>query len=389
MLQARRVFLIILDGLGVGELPDAARFGDAGSHTLLGVARCSSLRLPTLVMLGLGNIAPEALPPTPNPAAAWGKLAERSAGKDSTSGHWELAGLVLERPFPTYPSGFPPSVVARFEAAIGRKILGNQPASGTAIIEELGEEHMKTGRPIVYTSADSVFQIACHKEVVPLEELYRMCRIAREILVGEDAVARVIARPFTGVPGKFVRTPERRDFSLPPPGPTLLDLCAAAGLTVATAGKTDDIFAGRGVSIALHRGENLDTMLALEELAREVERGLVLGTLVDFDTKYGHRNDPHGFARALEEFDAWLGRFLGFLGAGDVLVLTADHGCDPTTPSTDHSREYVPVLVWGEGLKAVPLGVRGSMADLGKTLARLLGVDAAVLAGEDFLDALL
>jgi phosphopentomutase len=386
--RARRIFLLVLDGVGVGELPDAPDFGDAGSHTLLGVARSARLEVPNLRRLGLGNVAPEALPPVSAPEAAWGKLQERSAGKDSTSGHWELAGLVLRKPFPTYPSGFPPEVIGAFEAAIGRKVIGNRPASGTAIIEELGEEHMRTGKPIVYTSADSVFQVACHKEVVPLEELYRICQVAREILVDKHAVCRVIARPFEGRPGSFRRTPERRDFSLPPPGPTLLDLCSSAGLTVATAGKTDEIFAGRGVSIALHRGENAATMAALEELAGSVERGLVIGTLVDFDTKYGHRNDPQGFARALEEFDLWLGRFLGFLGPGDVVMITADHGCDPTTPSTDHSREHVPVLVWGEKVARVPLGVRRSMADVGRTAALLLGLDPNGIEGEDFLELL-
>lgn len=366
-------------------MPDAARYGDAGSNTLGNLAeKVGGLDLPHLERLGLGNIAPiKGVPPAANPAAAWGKMAERSPGKDTTTGHWELAGVVLDRPFPVYPQGFPPEVIDTFEARIGRRVLGNKPASGTAVIEELGAEHLRTGCPIVYTSADSVFQIAAHEEVIPVEELYRMCRIAREILTGEHAVARVIARPFTGRPGSFRRTERRHDFSLPPPRPTVLEALVSRGYAVVGVGKIQDIFAGRGVTRSIPVKNNPDNIQKTIAAVREMAPGLVFTNLVDFDTLYGHRNDPDGFARALKEFDSALPELMGAVAADGMLFITADHGCDPTTPSTDHSREYVPLLVWGPRLAGgVPLGTRATFADVGATIAAFFGFDWPV--GESF-----
>ncbi|MCX7967948.1 MAG: phosphopentomutase [Armatimonadetes bacterium] len=373
----RRAILLILDGVGIGELPDAADYGDEGSNTLVNMAKAvGGLKLLSLQRMGLGNIAPiEGVPPSDEPIACYGKMREISAGKDTTTGHWELAGIIRTKPFPTYPNGFPAEIIEAFEQAIGRKVLGNKPASGTAIIDELGEEHLRTGYPIVYTSADSVFQIAAHEEVVPVETLYRWCEIAREILRGEHEVARVIARPFIGTPGNFKRTPRRKDFSVPPPYPTLLDALTESGLTVVTVGKVDDIFAGRGVSKAVHTSDNHDGMEQVEKLATEGDFDFLWCTLVDFDTVYGHRNNPQGFAQALEEFDFWLGKFLPKLREGDLLLITADHGNDPTTPSTDHSREYVPLLVWTPSLKkGKPLGTRETFADVAATIADWLDV---------------
>lgn len=373
----RRAILLILDGVGVGELPDAANYGDEGSNTLVNMAKAvGGLNLPTLQRMGLGNIAQiEGVPPTDEPIACYGKMREISAGKDTTTGHWEIAGVIRTKPFPTYPNGFPPEIIEAFEQAIGRKVLGNKPASGTAIIEELGEEHLRTGYPIVYTSADSVFQIAAHEDIVPVETLYRWCEIAREILRGEHEVARVIARPFVGTPGNFKRTPRRKDFSVPPPYPTLLDALTENGLTVVTVGKVDDIFAGRGVSRAIHTSDNHDGMEQVEKLVAKEDFDFLWCTLVDFDTLYGHRNNPQGFAQALEEFDHWLEKFLPKLREGDLLLITADHGNDPTTPSTDHSREYVPLLVWTPTLrKGKPLGIRETFADVAATVADWLGV---------------
>ncbi len=373
----KKVLVLVLDGVGVGELPDAAAYGDAGSCTLGNLAAAAGgLNLPCLASLGLGNIIPVAgVPPAPRPRAAYGKLAMRAAGKDTTSGHWELMGVVLERPFPVYPRGFPPEVIAAFEERIGRKVLGNRPASGTQIIAELGELHLATGFPIVYTSADSVFQVAAHEDVIPVPELYRICEVAREILTGEHAVGRVIARPFTGKPGNFRRTERRRDFSLPPPRPTLLEKLAAAGYEVVAVGKVHDIFAGRGFTRSLPAAGNRAVLAAAFRALAEVGEGLVLATLGDFDTLYGHRNDVPGFAAALAEFDRALGQELARLPRGAGLVITADHGCDPTTPSTDHSREYVPLLVCGEGVAPVPLGTRPTMADVAATLALIFGVE--------------
>lgn len=367
-----RAILLVLDGVGVGELPDAANYGDEGSNTLVNMAKVvNGLNLPTLQKMGLGNIAPICgVPPEGEPIACFGKMKEVSAGKDTTTGHWELAGVIRTKPFPTYPNGFPREIIEAFENAIGRKVLGNKPASGTAIIEELGEEHLRTGYPIVYTSADSVFQIAAHEEIVSVEQLYEWCQIAREILRGEHEVARVIARPFVGTPGNFKRTPRRKDFSVPPPYPTLLDTLTEAGLKVVTVGKVDDIFAGRGVALAVHTSDNRDGMQQVEKLATKGDFNFLWCTLVDFDTVYGHRNNPQGFAEALAEFDSWLGNFITRLREGDFLVITADHGNDPTTPSTDHSREYVPLLIWTPELeKGKSLGVRETFADVAATVA--------------------
>jgi phosphopentomutase len=382
----KRVVLIVLDSVGAGELPDAAKYGDEGSNTLANTARAvGGLKLPHMQKLGLGNIIPiEGVAPEANPQASYGKAAEKSAGKDTTTGHWELAGIISERPFPVYPHGFPEEVIREFEKRIGTKILGNRAASGTEIIKELGELHMNTGYPIVYTSADSVFQIAAHEEVIPLERLYEMCRIAREILRGEHAVARVIARPFVGKPGNFVRTYNRADFSLKPPKKTLLDMVQQAGMKVLAVGKIRDIFAGQGITEAYHTEGNMDGVDKTIAAMGRLDRGLIFTNLVDYDMLYGHRNDPAGYARALEDFDARLPEILTNLREGDVLVITADHGCDPTTESTDHSREYVPVLVAGESIKkGVDLGVLSSFSDIGQTVADLLGCER-LECGESF-----
>jgi phosphopentomutase len=372
-----RAFLIILDGVGIGALPDADRFGDAGTHTLAHVAEfAGGLDVPTLESLGLGRIVPvSGVRPLQVPRGAFGRLAERSAGKDSTTGHWEFAGVVLEHPFPTYPHGFPPDLLERIGRRVGHEWMGNEVASGTEIIARLGEAHQRSGRLIVYTSADSVFQIAAHESTVPLEELYRVCREAREELVGEHAVGRVIARPFTGGPGTYKRTTNRRDFSLPPPRDTLLDRLVNAGEQVVTVGKVDDLFAGRGVTAAIHTRGNGEGQDVLLDLCRRPGRGLVFANLVDFDQEYGHRNDAAGFARALESFDEALGEIVGRLRPDELCMVTADHGNDPTTPGTDHTREYTPLLVAGPRVRAgADLGTRDSFADVGATLAELFGV---------------
>jgi phosphopentomutase len=378
------VLLIVLDSVGAGELPDAAGYGDRGSDTLGNIAAAVGLQIPTLRSLGLAHVA-RIGEPAPAPAGAFGLMAETSAGKDSVTGHWELAGVVLDRPFPTFPNGFPPDVIREFERRIGRASLGNTVASGTVIIDELGPEHVRTGAPIVYTSADSVFQIAAHEEVIPLDELYRMCESAFEIVGRGIGVGRVIARPFVGEAGAFRRTSNRRDFALDPIQPTLLDHVKAAGLPVIAIGKIDDLFAGRGITRAIHTKSDEDGMDALEAELTATPRGLVAANLVDFDTLYGHRNDPAGYAANLERFDARLARLLPRLGPADLLVITADHGNDPTTPSTDHSREYVPVLLSGAAVRAgVDIGTRPTFADLGQTLADVLGV-APLGHGRSFL----
>ena len=385
----RRVILIVLDSVGVGELPDADVYGDVGSHTLGNIARRVSLDLPTLRALGLGRVAPIGGPPSPEPAAAFGRMAERSKGKDSVTGHWELMGLVLDRPFPVFPHGFPADVMAAFSQRIGRPLLGNKAASGTAIIEELGPDHLATGALIVYTSADSVFQIAAHEEVVPVPELYRYCELAYELVCQGLGVGRVIARPFVGRPGAFVRTANRRDFALPPTAGTLLDHLAAAGLPVVAIGKIEDLFAGRGISRAIHTATDDEGMDRVAEQMGATPRGLIVANLVDFDTVYGHRNDPEGYAANLERFDARLSELLSDLRLDDLLVLTADHGNDPTTPSTDHSREYVPLLVTGPHVPGgVDLGTRATFADLGQTLAEVFGVES-LPSGQSFLSELL
>ncbi|MDH7602953.1 MAG: phosphopentomutase [Armatimonadota bacterium] len=373
----KRAVVIVLDSLGVGELPDAGFYGDEGSNTLLHTAEAvGGLNLPNLAHLGLGNIiSVPGVDACPSPKAHYGKMAEKSAGKDTTVGHWELMGVITENPFPTYPNGFPPDLIAEFENRIGRKTLGNRPASGTEIINELGERHIETGFPIVYTSADSVFQIACHEEVVPVEELYRMCMIARELLVPPHNVQRVIARPFVGKPGAFVRTERRKDFSLQPPSDTLLDLVSRAGRDVVGIGKIEDIFAGRGLTESVHTANNEEGVRATLHWMSKCEQGLILTNLVDFDMLYGHRNDPDGYAKALEAFDSAVPRIMQAVRDEDVLVITADHGCDPTTPSTDHSREYVPLLVYTRcSSVGKDLGVRGSFSDLACTLADFLGI---------------
>lgn len=376
-LKKARVLILVLDGLGVGELPDAADFGDSGSCTLGNLAEAvGGLRLPHLGKMGLANIIPvRGVPVADRPTAAYGKMAMKAAGKDTTSGHWEMMGVILHRPFPTYPHGFPPEVIKPFEEKIGRKVIGNKPASGTEIIQELGPLHMETGCPIVYTSADSVFQVAAHEEIIPVAELYRICSIARGILTGRHAVGRVIARPFAGKPGGFWRTPRRRDFSLAPPRPTLFDSLAAAGYQVVAVGKVNDIFAGKGVTDVVAAAGNEEIFKKALDSLQQLNCGLVFATLVDFDTLYGHRNDARGFARALEEFDCWLSSVDGLLKEEDLLVITADHGCDPTTESTDHSREFVPLLIAGPRVNPVFLGTRETMADLGATLAEFFGVE--------------
>ena len=377
MNDRRRVILIVLDSVGCGDAPDAAEYGDEGSNTLANTARAvGGLNLPHLGRLGLGHVTPiQGVPPAESPAGAYGRLTEVSAGKDTTTGHWELAGVVLSQPFPTYPNGFPAELIAEFERRIGRGTLGNYPASGTVIIQELGEEHMRTGKPIVYTSADSVFQVAAHEEVIPVEELYRICQIARELLVGEHGVGRVIARPFIGRPGNFTRTERRRDFSLSPPRDTILDVLKAAGRQVMGVGKIEDIFAHRGLTQSNHTGNNMDGVDAILEFMAADGEGLIFANLVDFDMLYGHRNNPRGYADALEAFDARLPQIEAALSEEDVLMITADHGNDPTTPSTDHSRERVPILVTGPNLRRnVNLGTRDSFADVAATIADLLGV---------------
>ncbi|HEX2195668.1 MAG TPA: phosphopentomutase [Actinomycetota bacterium] len=375
-MTVRAVALVVLDSVGIGGAPDAAAFGDAGSATLQHVAQAvGGLRLPHLGKLGLGNVAAvEGVAPVESPAAAFGTMVELSAGKDTTTGHWEIAGVVLERPFPTYPNGFPPEVMEPFERAVGSPALGNVAASGTEIIERLGAEHLATGFPIVYTSADSVFQIAAHVDVIPLERLYEMCRVAREILTGEHEVGRVIARPFEGRPGEFVRTPDRHDFSVLPPQPTLLDAVAGAGQEVRGVGKISDIFAGRGVTGSRPTRSNDEGVTAVVEELAAIDRGLVFANLVEFDSSFGHRNDPAGYAQALEAFDRRLPEIAAALGPDDVLVVTADHGNDPTTASTDHSRERVPLLVAGRRVRPGSIGERSSFADCGATIAELLGV---------------
>jgi phosphopentomutase len=372
----RRVIVIVVDSLGVGELPDAAAYGDQGSNTLGNIARRVALQVPTLRSLGLGRIIPvHGVPPEPSPGSAFGRMAEVSPGKDSVTGHWELMGLVLDRAFPVFPDGFPQDLIREFERRIGRGTLGNKAASGTAIIEELGDLHVETGKPIVYTSADSVFQIAAHEDVMPLEELYRACRIAYTLAVEGLGLSRIIARPFVGVRGAFRRTANRRDFALPPVGETLLDRAKAAGLNVVAVGKIEDLFASRGVTAAVHTSSDDDGMDQVERAMDSVAAGLIVANLVDFDTLYGHRNDVRGYAANLERFDARLSELLPRLRPDDLLILTADHGNDPTTPSTDHSREYVPLIVTGERVTAgVDLGVRSTFADLGQTLADVFGL---------------
>ena len=370
-----RVIVIVMDSVGIGELPDAAVYGDQGSNTVGNIARAVPLKVPTLRSFGLGRLVRLDDHAPPAIAAAFGRMAEQSPGKDSVTGHWEMAGLVLDRPFPVYGDGFPADIIAAFETRIGRGSLANKAASGTAILDELGAEHVATGRPIVYTSADSVFQIAAHEDVVPVAQLYEWCEVAYDLVGKGLGVGRVIARPFTGGPGAWKRTANRRDFALEPHAPTLLDTLKDAGVPVIAIGKIEDLFAGRGMTQAVHTASDDEGMDAIERAVGTIDRGLIFANLVDFDTLYGHRNDVAGYAANLERFDARLTKMLPLLQHDDLLIVTADHGNDPTTPSTDHAREYVPVFAWGECVRrGVDLGTRGTFADLGQTVAEVFGV---------------
>jgi phosphopentomutase len=391
MARFERVIWIVLDSVGCGELPDAADYGDVGRDTLGHIARSRPLHLRNLVRLGIANIRPlDHLTPPARPDGCFGKGATRSPGKDTTTGHWEMAGIWLERAFPVYKQGFPRELMDRFEKAIGRKTLGNKPASGTEILGELGAEHLRTGFPIVYTSGDSVFQIATHEDVIPVPELYRMCEIARKMLDGPHRVGRVIARPFVGTPGKFRRTERRHDYAVEPPKPMLLDVLAERGVPVFGIGKIHDIYNGRGVERYVTTKNNADGMEKLTATLGQQPSGLIFANLVDFDMLYGHRKDVEGFAHSLEEFDALLGPLLGRLAERDLLLITADHGCDPdpVAPTTDHSREYVPILAFGRGAqRGVDLGVRQTLADMGQTVAENFG--GAIPHGRSFLSQIL
>ena len=375
-----RVILIVLDSVGIGALPDAAAYGDEGSNTLGNIARQVPLKLPALRSLGLDRVVDlgpaeaghyDAEAP---PRGAYGRMAEVSAGKDSVTGHWEMMGIILDRPFPTFPSGFPPELIAEFERRIGRGTLGNVVASGTEIIDRLGAEHMRTGKPIVYTSADSVFQIAAHEDVIPIAELYRICEVAYELAARGSGIGRVIARPFVGLPGAFTRTANRHDYALEPTGDTLLDALSGRRIAVLSIGKVRDLFGGRGISRAVPSSSDADGMTRLTAAMTDTPAGLIFMNLVDFDAVYGHRNDVAGYAANLERFDEQLARLLPSLRDGDLLIITADHGNDPSTPSTDHSREYVPLLLAGPRVRAIDIGTRPTFADLGQTIAENFGV---------------
>jgi phosphopentomutase len=380
-----RVIVLVLDSVGIGALPDAANYGDEGSDTLGHIAAQVALHVPALRSLGLGRLVPLGGASTPT-RGAFGRMAEVSAGKDSVTGHWELMGLVLNRPFPTFPEGFPPELIAEFERRIGRKTLGNVVASGTEIMERLGAEHMTTGKPIVYTSADSVFQIAAHENVIPVNDQYRICGIAFDLVARGLGVARVIARPFVGTPGAFTRTANRHDYALEPSGETLLDRLTRDGVTVTAIGKVADLFAGRGIARSIPTSSDADGVTKLRAVMSDTSAGLIFANFVDFDTLYGHRNDVAGYAANLERFDEHLKRVLSEVHERDLLVVTADHGNDPSTPSTDHSREYVPILAIGAGVRPnTDLGTRGSFADLGQTIADNFGV-GSLPYGTSFLE---
>jgi phosphopentomutase len=391
MKEFERIFWIVLDSVGIGELPDAAEYGDVGRNTLGHIAESRQMEIPNLTRLGLANIAPlKHLTPASEPIGAYGKGATRSPGKDTTTGHWEMAGVWLDQAFPVYKSGFPKELIAEFEKLIGSKTIGNKPASGTEIIKELGEEHVRTGKPIVYTSGDSVFQIAAHEEVIPITELYSMCEIARKLLDGPHRVGRVIARPFTGEAGHFVRTTRRHDYAVDPPKPMLMDVLADQKVRVFGIGKIHDIYNGRGVEEFVTTKGNADGMEKMTAAVGERKSGLIFCNLVDFDMLYGHRKDVEGFAKSLEEFDRMLADFLPLLSLSDMLMITADHGCDPDPrwETTDHSREYVPILVYSPASGAgVNLGARNTLADMGQTIAENFG--GAIPHGTSFLSEIM
>jgi phosphopentomutase len=382
-----RVVLVVCDSWGVGDAPDAQAYGDAGSDTLANTARAvGGIDAPNLAGLGLGLLTDiDGIEPRADPGTGHGRATERSAGKDTTTGHWEMMGIRLDRAFPTYPDGFPPEVIEPFQRAIGREVIGNTPASGTEILAKLGEEHLRTGRPIVYTSGDSVFQVACHVSVVPLPQLYEWCRVARRILSPPNDVGRVIARPFDGDPGAFVRRPERRDFSIPPPGPTVLDRLREGGVAVHAVGKIQDIFSGQGITEGRYSDSNDHGVELTLGYAQRPGPSLVITNLVDFDSKYGHRNDPAGYAACVEAFDRRVPELIDALDGG-VLFVTGDHGCDPTTPPTDHSRERTPLLAAGLPGGPHEIGTRGSFGDLGATVAAMLGVSSDGLEGSSYVD---
>jgi phosphopentomutase len=390
MMQFERVIWVVLDSVGIGALPDAAEYADAGRNTLGHIAESRALRIPALLELGIANIAPLAnLKPASAPSASYGKGATRSPGKDTTTGHWEMAGIWLEQAFPVYPEGFPGDVIKEFERRIGRKVLGNRPASGTEILKELGAEHVQTGKPIVYTSGDSVFQIAAHEDVIPIGDLYKMSEIARALLHGTHTVGRVIARPFTGSAGNFARTSGRHDYAVEPPKPMLLDVLKDLRVEIFGIGKIHDIYNGRGVEDYVTTRSNADGMEKLKAATLGSRKGLIFCNLVDFDMLYGHRKDVRGFANCLEEFDRWLSEYLKLLCDGDLLMITADHGCDPDPrwETTDHSREYVPILAYAPRTRrAQDLGVRKTLADMGQTVAENFG--GAILRGQSFLGSI-
>lgn len=376
--RIRRVIVIVLDGVGAGAAPDAIDYGDIGSNSLGNTAKAvGGLNLPNLQKLGFGHITPmEGVHSISDPSGAYGKMTPKSAGKDSVTGHWELMGIYLQQPFPTYPQGFPPEVLVEFKKRTGLDVLGNKAASGTEIIQELGEEHLRTGKPIVYTSADSVFQIAAHEDVIPIERLYELCKISREMLAGKHGVGRVIARPFIGEKaGEFKRTSRRHDYPRYPESDTIMDKMLKAGFQVYATGKIDDLFGNRGISVTNHTTNNLDSTKATIEFIKEKFEGLLFANLIEFDQIYGHRNDARGYADALEAFDRYIPEIERNLNPDDIVMIVADHGVDPTTPSTDHSREYIPLLVFGEAvIPGVNLGIRDTFADVGATIAEIFGL---------------
>lgn len=384
--MTERVILVIMDSAGIGELPDAAQYGDEGSNTIGNICKeMPELKLNNLLELGLGNIDNLDIGKAENITGSYGRALELSPGKDTTTGHWEIAGITLKQAFPTYPEAFPKEIIDEFEKAIGTKCIGNEVASGTEIISRLGDEHVKTGYPIVYTSADSVFQIAAHEEVVPLEKLYEMCQKARELLKGEHAVGRVIARPFIGNSGTYKRTSNRKDFSLLPITKTMLDIIKENNMSVMAVGKIEDIFAGTGITDAVHTKSNMDGVNSTIEYMKKNKKGLIFTNLVDFDMVYGHRNDTAGYGNALKEFDNRIPEIIKEMKDSDVLIITADHGCDPTTPSTDHSREYIPILIYGKNIKkGINIGTRQGFGDIGATVLDLLELPMDGIHGNSF-----